>query len=117
MRGRNKYGNVPVEADGYTFDSRAEARRYEQLKLLVYAGEISQLEIHPKYEIVPAFRRDGKLYPARFYEADFAYMDAERRAYTEDVKGVVTDVFSLKRQLFLLKYPERNFVLTKASEV
>lgn len=36
----NKYGAKKTVVDGVTFDSKAEARRYQQLKLMQQAGEI-----------------------------------------------------------------------------
>jgi hypothetical protein len=48
----NKYHARKTELDGYIFDSKAEARRYSELKLLEVAGKISNLQLQPKYPIV-----------------------------------------------------------------
>ena len=91
---RPKYSNRKTELDGYIFDSAAEAQRYGELKLLVQAEAISKLEIHPKFEIVVNQRRICN------YFADFQYYDFERREFTvEDVKGVRTAVYHLKKKL------------------
>jgi hypothetical protein len=113
-RKRSKYNNQPTKTDGMTFDSRAEARRYRQLQLLQAAGQISELVVHPVYELEEAFRRsDGSLVRAITYEGDFEYIEGGR-VVVEDVKGVETDVFKLKRKLFWRRFPEHELRLVKA---
>lgn len=62
---RSKYGARKVEADGIVFDSKAEHRRYEELRLLQLAGEIRNLQVHPELVLyVPVneghdFSKDG----------------------------------------------------------
>lgn len=103
---RGKYNARPVDADGYHFDSAAEYRRYNELALLQRAGAITDLEIHPRFVIHPKDQHGRALY----YEADFAYYDRNRCAnVVEDVKGVRTAVYQLKRRLFLARYPDRVF--------
>ena len=45
----NKYRNKKVIVDDYIFDSIQESRRYKELKLLLKAGEISNLELQPRF--------------------------------------------------------------------
>ena len=105
---RNKYGNKKTTADGYLFDSIKEKNRYFELKLLERIEEIHDLELQPKFEIIPGVYWGSRKLQKRFYIADFMYK--ENGAYiVEDVKGVRTAVYTLKRQLFLLKYPEYKF--------
>ena len=102
-----KYRNEKTSFDGYTFDSKKEADRYFELKMLQRAGEISALELQPKYEIIPAVTWNGKQLQARYYIADFQYWQ-DGNGIVEDVKSAITrknPVYTLKRQLFLLKYP------------
>jgi hypothetical protein len=89
-----KYRNKPCEIDGIRFDSQAEGRRYEQLKLLERAGEIREITLQPKFPIVVNGRKIGR------YTADFAYFDrlTGKRVY-EDVKGVKTQVYKLRKKL------------------
>ena len=47
-----KYAAVPTVVDGYRFDSKAEARRYSELRLLVLAKEITELQVHPRIPLV-----------------------------------------------------------------
>lgn len=112
----SKYHNRKTVIDDIEFDSLAEGRRYEELKLLLVAGEISDLAVHPRYEIIPAFTdRDGKKHRARYYEADFHYQDCETGDWvTEDVKGFQTEAFKLKRDLFMLKRPDAHFRIIQA---
>lgn len=89
-----KYGAIPTEVDGVVFASKAEARRYGELKLMAAAGEIADLELQPKFSLVVNGVKVGA------YVGDFRYVDARSGAVTiEDVKGVRTPVFRLKAKL------------------
>ena len=105
-----KYHNKKTVADGIKFDSKLEAERYSQLKMMERAGVIRDLELQPEYELIPSFRKNGKTWRRTLYKADFRYILAEDDSYIiEDVKGstaVITDVFRLKQKLFEYKYPE-----------
>ena len=105
-----KYHNKKTVADGIKFDSRLEAERYAQLKMMERAGVIRDLELQPEYELIPSFRKDGKTWRRTVYKADFRYILAEDdRIIIEDVKGstaVITDVFRIKQKLFEYRYPE-----------
>lgn len=90
----SKYRNKKTTVDGIVFDSRKEAARYGELKSLLEAGEISDLRIHPPYSLEVKGVKLGK------YLADFAYLDAAtQREIVEDVKGVKTAVYRLKKKL------------------
>lgn len=104
-------GVIPEYAKtGYRFDSKAEAQRYIELALLVRAGEITALELQPEYELIPKHKRDGKTVRAMKYKADFRYVDSNGDTVIEDVKGMKTQVYKLKKKLLLWRYPELNFV-------
>ena len=47
-KGYSKYRNKKTELDGIAFDSKREAERYAELKLLERAGEISYLQLQPE---------------------------------------------------------------------
>lgn len=105
----SKYNNRKVEADGYTFDSQAEYYRYCELLLLARSGQISHLEVHPKFELLPAFKdASGKHHRKIEYEADFRYTEAGRKI-VEDKKGVRTAVFKIKEKLLLNRYRDIEF--------
>ena len=47
---RSKYGARKTIVDGITFDSKKEANRYRELKLLEDAGEIEKLKMQVAFE-------------------------------------------------------------------
>jgi len=94
---RTKYGAVKTTIDGITFDSKKEAARYQQLKLLERAGEIDRLELQPKYDLVVNGVNIG------FYRADFRYWQGIKQI-VEDVKGVRTSVYQIKKRLIAAIY-------------
>lgn len=94
MRSQNKYHSVPTEVDGIKFASMKEARRYEELRLLLHAKKIDRLKFHPPYPIVVAGEHIATYY------ADFQYWDiAKGEEIIEDVKGIKTQVYKLKKKL------------------
>jgi len=97
---RRKYRNVPTVVDGIRFASKAEAKRYGELKLLAKAGAITGLELQHRY---PLHDVSGAI--AAHYVADFDYFDTKRGQHiTEDVKGVLTRAFKLKAKFFEAQY-------------
>jgi len=99
-----KYHAVRVTLDGITFDSKREAARWAELRLLEQAGEISLLKVHPKYCIHEGFYSNEKWIQPIYYIADFEYVEGTIWV-TEDVKGVETAVFRLKAKLFKSAFP------------
>ena len=107
----NKYRNVKCVYDGLKFDSKKEAQRYAELKLLEKCGAIQNLKTQVKFCIVPKTEKNRR---ARFYIADFVYTDNGVQTI-EDVKSPITrrnPVYSLKKALVLVNYAEYNFVET-----
>lgn len=105
MRHASKYGNLKTEVDGIVFDSRREAHRYRELRLLERAGVIRDLRLQPAYELQAAFRKGGKHYPAIRYIADFEYVE-NNRIVIEDVKGVRTKEYRIKKKLFEARFSD-----------
>ena len=101
----SKYKNKKTQVDMYVFDSTKEAKRYKELKYLEMAGEISNLELQPRFLLQESFRKNGKTYRKIEYVADFRYAE-NGKTIVEDVKGLRTDVFKIKHKLFERKYPE-----------
>ena len=118
-RARAKYGNKKVAVDGITFDSKKEAQRYTELKLLEKAGKITSLCRQIEFELIPAQREmtdqiytkgpnEGKFKPGKVierkcsYVADFVYWDLENNCMVvEDTKGMRTTEYIIKRKLML----------------
>lgn len=91
-RRRSKYSNEPTEAQGMVFASKKEADRYQQLKLLEVAGEISDLRCQVPFPI----RVNGVLICK--YIADFTYTTKSGKV-VEDTKGYRNSVYRLKAKL------------------
>lgn len=89
----SKYRNRKTEVDGILFDSKREAARYAELKMLERAGEIRGLELQPVFPVAVNGQKICK------YIADFRYTDRAGREVVEDAKGVKTDVYRLKKKL------------------
>ena len=102
---QSKYKNKKTQIDMYIFDSTKEAKRYRELKLLEMAGEISNLELQPRFLLQESFKKNGKTYRKIEYVADFKYIE-KGKTKVEDVKGLQTDVFKIKHKLFEKKYPD-----------
>ncbi len=100
-----KYKNKKTTVDSITFDSKKEARRYQELKLLEKADVIKNLRLQPKYILQEKYKMSDRTVRAIYYIADFEYFDKEKRKIVvEDVKGIKTDVYKLKKKLFEHKY-------------
>lgn len=108
----NKYRNKKTQIDMYVFDSAKEAQRYRELTLLERAGEISNLELQPRFLLQDSFKKNGKTYRKIEYIADFKYIEKDK-TIVEDVKGLQTDVFKIKHKLFEKKYPELELKIIK----
>ena len=102
-----KYHSKKTVVDGIEFDSKKEATRYTELKLLVRAGKIKNLVLQPEYELIPKFKKNGKTYRKTIYRADFSYFDIEMgKTITEDVKGFKTKEYALKKKMFEHRYSD-----------
>lgn len=80
-----KYKNTKINVDGMTFDSKKEAKRYQELSLLQKAGEISGLQTQVRYVLIPAQREvsdevytkganKGKYKPGKLLERENVHM-------------------------------------------
>lgn len=101
----HKYGAVKTVVDGITFDSKREANRYCELKLLEKAGEIRNLKLQPSFLLLveTPVRNDvliGK------YRGDFEYEECggvswdepPHQRVVEDVKGFKTPLYKWKKK-------------------
>ena len=104
FRSKPKYGNKKVIVDGIAFDSKKEANRWCELKLMEKAGIISDLERQVEYELIPSQRINGKVVErACAYIADFRYKQ-NGEVIVEDTKGFRTADYIVKRKLLLWRY-------------
>lgn len=97
---RNKFGAIKTEVDGIVFASKAEARRYGDLRLLEKSGQISGLTWQVPFELAPSVKYlgDKRAKPPLRYVADFVYCE-NGVIVVEDCKGVLTSAFKIKRHL------------------
>lgn len=99
MRGQAKYkAQKTVCAAGHKHDSKMEAARCDDLHALQQAGHLYDLEQQPEFRV----EINGKLMCR--YVADFAWKKAGARVI-EDVKGVATPMFNLKKKLVEATHP------------
>jgi hypothetical protein len=97
-KGHSKYNSTRTVQNGLTFDSKAEALRYSQLKLALRTGQIKSFARQPSFIISEA---DGKTLR---YRPDFIVWDGVK-IWVEDVKGFSTATFKAKATMFREKYP------------
>jgi hypothetical protein len=112
---RNKYKAIKTTVNGIEFDSRKEARRYQDLLLLQRAGVIKKLEMQVKFVLIPTqyeitirYGKNGQrlkdkqklLEKECSYIADFVYEENGKKV-VEDTKGVKTKDYIIKRKLML----------------
>jgi hypothetical protein len=98
----NKYYAKKTEIDGICFQSKAEANRYNELKLLQRLKQISDLQMQPEFELIPKSKNER----ACKYIADFQYCE-NGKTIVEDVKSKITMTpqYVIKRKLFKRLYP------------
>ena len=102
-----KYRNTKTVVDGMTFDSKREATRYQELKLLQRAGKIAGLTCQVPFKLAGPvrFSDEARSKPALRYIADFTYTDiSAAKVVVEDVKSPATAAlaeFRTKRHLML----------------
>lgn len=100
----SKYRNKKTVVDGITFDSQKEAARYNELKLMLAAGEIRDLKLQPQFTLLEGFKAlSGERVSPMIYKADFSYTE-DGQFVVEDVKGMLTDVYKIKRKMMLDRY-------------
>lgn len=98
----SKYRSRKVTVDGIEFDSRREAMRYRHLQLMLRAGEIANLKMQVAFELIPSqIKPSGGRERAVTYTADFVYNDKDGNQIVEDVKGVRTQQYIIRRKLML----------------
>lgn len=99
----SKYHSRKITIDGVTYDSKKEYDRYRELSFLEDVGFIHDLKRQVKFELLPS-QRDlitGKVIERSVsYIADFVYFEGHKMV-VEDVKGIRTKDYILKRKMLL----------------
>lgn len=94
---RNKFNAKKTEVDGILFDSKREARRYQDLKIAERCGVISDLRLQVVYAL-----RVNDIHVCS-YRADFQYFE-DGQIVLEDAKGIRTREYKIKRALMKAIY-------------
>lgn len=94
LQSNHKYNAKVTYVDGIRFDSKWEADRYCQLKILEKSGEVTDLELQVEYKIMINDVLVTK------YIADFVYIMGEKKI-VEDAKGFITPEYRIKKNLML----------------
>jgi len=94
----SKYRNIKTEIDGIKFDSKKEGKRYKELLILEQAKVIQDLRLQVPYQLIQPMKINGQHQRAILYIADFVYKQ-DGKEIIEDVKGMRTDVYRIKRRL------------------
>lgn len=100
----NKYGARKTVVDGITFDSKAEAKYYEQLKWLKQTKQIKDFSLQPRFELQEAFKKNDKTFRKIEYIADFEITNLDGSKEVIDIKGMETKEFAIKRKLYERKF-------------
>lgn len=96
---RSKYGNVRTKANGISYASKKEAFRSLELRQWLKEGRITDLREQVTFVLTVNDHQISR------YIADFTYREIPTgELIVEDVKGVITDVYRLKRDLMLAIY-------------
>lgn len=103
MATRRKYNNVRTTIDGITFDSKKEAARYSELRLLEIGNAISHLSCQPKIPLMVNGKQVGH------YIGDFKYRE-NGDWVIEDVKSTatMTPTYRLKKKILATYDPPIN---------
>jgi hypothetical protein len=92
---KHKYHNKPTEVDGFKFQSKKEAKRYEELRDMRELGEVLWFMRQPPFDLPAGVK----------YRADFLVFWKDGSYTVEDVKGFKTDIYILKKKLVEAAYP------------
>lgn len=120
---QNKYHNEPDSRGALHFDSKKEARRYDELLLMLKAGKIRSLRLQQQYTLQESYidSETGERVRAIRYVADFAYErptapDCNGTVYwlpvVEDVKSRATKTqkYEIKKKLLKERF---NLTITE----
>lgn len=99
---QHKYRAKRTRVDGVKFASKKEANRYGELKLEERAGFVSTIVLQPRFKISVNGQHICD------YVADFSYCrhhaNGDSFRVVEDVKGMKTPVYKLKKKLVEAQY-------------
>lgn len=62
------------------------------------------MQLQPRFILQPRYRKNNKTIRSIEYIADFSYIDNKGKRIVEDVKGIKTEVYKLKKKIFEYRY-------------
>ena len=99
---------LPESGKQITFDSEREARRFAELQMRRQFGDIRDLRLQVNFTLQEGFTStEGERVRPIVYRADFTYQERTTygwRTVVEDVKGVRTKEYNMKRKMMLEKF-------------
>jgi len=109
-----KYKNVKAESNGVKFQSKKERNRYDELILMLNAGEIEGLKLQETFNIQRGFTTiDGERIQPIAYSCDFSYYHTgTTRRVVEDCKGFKTAKWKNSWKMMKYNYPEFEYRIT-----
>ena len=109
-RPKNKYNAVKTTTGGIKFDSKAEARYYDELLMLKKTGIVKNIILQKDFTLQEAYTKEnGERVRAIRYRADFVVEYSDGHTEVIDVKGKRTKEYIMKKKLLLARYPNINF--------
>lgn len=120
QRSFNKYHAVRQTYNGINYDSKLEASRAYELDMLVKAGQIKSYERQFKVDLY-FYDKWGKTIPYKSWKIDFCIENLDGSYTLEEVKGVETADYKLKRdmleKIWLPEHPEYELVVLKQHQI
>lgn len=118
----NKFNARRTTRGGEVFDSAAEADRWDELRLLEWAGNIRGLTRQPRFILEPRVvlgtGKARRVLRAVTHRPDFGYEEVENGVLVvEEVKGgraTQTPAFRLRMRLFLGRFPNIDYRLMES---
>lgn len=110
----SKYKNKEVVIDGIKFDSKHEAEYYVLLKKQKEEGKIKDFKLQQKFELQPAFKKNGKSFRAITYTVDFSVLQNDDTWVHIDVKGMETQQGIMRKKMFDYLFDEELIWIQKS---
>lgn len=111
-------GKIKRTYNNIIFDSEIEMKAYQDyLFPLLEQGEITRLELQPKFQLQPKFEKNGKKIMAINYVADFEVEYKDGRVEIIDIKGMPTSDAKIKKKMFDYVYPDKTLLWISYSKI
>lgn len=96
--------------NGVEYDSKKESKRAQELEYLEKLGKIKNLQKQVRFILQEGYvNNEGQKIRPISYVADFSYEENGQKV-VEDSKGFRTEVFVLKKKMFMKIYPDYKFI-------